>query len=75
MIGTVVEKVWGTTQCLLATPMFELHRLTIKPFHRCSLHIHQFEVEISFTCSMVCCTSIKCKAISTKLGARSRIRR
>lgn len=38
-----LEKVWGTTECLMATPMFELHRLHIKPFVRCSLHIHRFK--------------------------------
>jgi mannose-6-phosphate isomerase-like protein (cupin superfamily) len=37
------EKIWGFTQPLIITPMFELHRLTIKPWHRCSLHKHQFK--------------------------------
>lgn len=36
-----IEKIWGTTQTLLATPLFELHRLVIKPRHRCSFHVHE----------------------------------
>jgi mannose-6-phosphate isomerase-like protein (cupin superfamily) len=36
-----VQKVWGTTECLISTPLFELHRLEIKPGHRCSLHAHR----------------------------------
>lgn len=38
-----IDKVWGTTQPLICTPMFEMHRLIIKPMHRCSLHIHRFK--------------------------------
>ena len=26
-----IEKIWGTTEPLVMTPMFEMHRLTIKP--------------------------------------------
>ena len=37
----MIEKIWGTTQSLIRSPMFELHRLIIKPMHRCSLHVHQ----------------------------------
>jgi mannose-6-phosphate isomerase-like protein (cupin superfamily) len=33
-------KVWGLTEIVLASPMFEMHRLSIKPKHRCSLHKH-----------------------------------
>lgn len=36
-------KVWGTTTPLIVTPMFEMHRLVIKPWHRCSYHHHQFK--------------------------------
>lgn len=43
MIGPTVEKIWGTTQVLVMTPMFEMHRLVIKPFHRCSYHRHVFK--------------------------------
>ena len=39
----MIEKIWGTTQSLIRSPMFELHRLIIKPMHRCSLHVHQFK--------------------------------
>lgn len=38
-----INKVWGTTTPLIVTPMFELHRLDIIPWHRCSLHRHQFK--------------------------------
>lgn len=34
-------KVWGTTETVIATPLFEMHRLSIKPMHRCSLHMHR----------------------------------
>lgn len=37
------SKVWGTTKPLVITPLFELHRLKIKPWHRCSLHEHRFK--------------------------------
>lgn len=43
MIGPTVAKIWGTTQVLVMTPMFEMHRLVIKPFHRCSYHRHVFK--------------------------------
>lgn len=42
------EKIWGQTDCLIAGPMFELHRLTIKPFHRCSLHVHQSKANVFY---------------------------
>lgn len=37
------EKVWGTTSALVVTPLFEMHRLRIKPEMRCSLHVHRFK--------------------------------
>lgn len=36
-----VEKIWGTTESLIATSLFEMHRLTIEPSFRCSLHLHR----------------------------------
>lgn len=36
-------KVWGTTTPLIVSPMFEMHRLAIKPWHVCSIHKHQFK--------------------------------
>ena len=33
-------KVWGSTEVKIATPMFEMHALTILPKHQCSLHKH-----------------------------------
>ncbi len=36
-------KVWGTTTPLIRSPMFEMHRLDIKPWHACSIHTHQFK--------------------------------
>lgn len=36
-------KIWGKTELLLKTPMVEVHRLTINPNSRCSLHAHQFK--------------------------------
>lgn len=38
---SVTGKVWGTTECLLASPLIEVHRLSIKPMHQCSLHVHR----------------------------------
>ena len=34
-------KDWGTTQCCLATPLVEFHRISILPMHQCSLHVHR----------------------------------
>jgi quercetin dioxygenase-like cupin family protein len=34
-------KIWGTTEIVLATPLIEIHRLTIKPYARCSRHRHE----------------------------------
>jgi mannose-6-phosphate isomerase-like protein (cupin superfamily) len=39
----ITGKVWGTTELLLRTPFLEVHRLTIKPNARCSLHAHQYK--------------------------------
>lgn len=36
-----IEKIWGTTTGLILTPLFEVHRLQIKPRHRCSFHEHR----------------------------------
>jgi mannose-6-phosphate isomerase-like protein (cupin superfamily) len=38
-----IEKIWGTTEPLVMTPMFELHRLRILPDMRCSFHVHRFK--------------------------------
>ena len=35
-----IGKVWGVTEPVIATPLFEAHRLTIKPNSECSLHVH-----------------------------------
>jgi mannose-6-phosphate isomerase-like protein (cupin superfamily) len=40
-MSAAIEKIWGVTEPLIVTPMFEMHRLTIKPGFRCSLHIHR----------------------------------
>lgn len=37
----ITGKVWGTTEVVLATPLFELHKLTVKPNMQCSLHVHR----------------------------------
>jgi mannose-6-phosphate isomerase-like protein (cupin superfamily) len=34
------RKVWGTTECLLDTPLCSIHRLYILPWARCSMHRH-----------------------------------
>jgi len=34
-------KVWGSTELLIATPLIEVHLLTIRPNARCSLHCHR----------------------------------
>lgn len=36
-------KVWGVTELLLKTPTIEVHRLTILPNSRCSMHAHRFK--------------------------------
>lgn len=40
----MIEKAWGWTEPLVATPLFEMHRLLIKPQHRCSMHVHQHKL-------------------------------
>ena len=40
---SVTEKIWGTTECVERSALFEAHRLSIKPLHRCSLHRHSFK--------------------------------
>ena len=37
---TIKGKIWGTTECVIQTPVFEKHRLEIKPGYQCSLHKH-----------------------------------
>lgn len=44
-----VHKIWGTTQPLIVTPMFEMHRLVIKAAHRCSFHVHRFKHNAFYT--------------------------
>jgi len=39
----MIEKIWGTTEPLVVTQLFEWHRLRIKPRMRCSLHVHRFK--------------------------------
>jgi mannose-6-phosphate isomerase-like protein (cupin superfamily) len=34
-------KVWGTTETVIATPLFEAHRLSILANAKCSLHVHK----------------------------------
>jgi mannose-6-phosphate isomerase-like protein (cupin superfamily) len=41
-------KIWGTTEPLIVTPMFEMHRLRIKSMHRCSFHVHRFKHNLFF---------------------------
>lgn len=36
-----IGKVWGVTECMIATPVFEAHRLDILPKFQCSLHVHR----------------------------------
>lgn len=37
----ITGKAWGSTECVLATPLIEIHRITIKSKHECSLHVHR----------------------------------
>lgn len=37
----VTGKVWGTTEVVLSTALIEVHKLSIKPNYRCSLHQHR----------------------------------
>lgn len=36
-------KIWGTTELLLAIPVLEIHRLSIKRNAQCSMHAHKFK--------------------------------
>ena len=40
---TSIAKIWGTTEPLIVTPMFEMHRLKIEQWARCSFHVHRFK--------------------------------
>lgn len=40
-MGTLIGKVWGSTELLLKTPFVEVHRLDIRANARCSLHLHR----------------------------------
>ena len=42
-MSTAIKKIWGTTEPLIVTPLFEMHRLTIIPGFRCSFHVHRFK--------------------------------
>jgi mannose-6-phosphate isomerase-like protein (cupin superfamily) len=39
----VTDKIWGTTEALVVSPLFEMHRLKIAPGMRCSFHVHRFK--------------------------------
>lgn len=39
----LLGKVWGTTECILDTPLLSVHRLVILPGMRCSMHAHEFK--------------------------------
>ena len=34
-------KVWGSTEALLVTPMIEVHRISVRPSMKCSIHKHE----------------------------------
>jgi mannose-6-phosphate isomerase-like protein (cupin superfamily) len=38
----ILGKVWGTTECMIDTPMLSMHRLVILPNMTCSMHKHDF---------------------------------
>lgn len=37
----MVEKPWGTTDCVIKTPFVEAHKIIVKPFGNCSWHKHE----------------------------------
>lgn len=39
----IIGKVWGSTECLLDTPLLSVHRLKILPNMTCSMHAHEFK--------------------------------
>ena len=68
-----LEKIWGQTECLIATPSFELHRLTIRPLHRCSLHIHRSKANLFYVLKGILYVDIiksdTTPTVTIKLGA------
>lgn len=42
-MANIEGKVWGTTECFLSTPLFEIHRLEILPNAQCSVHKHHYK--------------------------------
>jgi mannose-6-phosphate isomerase-like protein (cupin superfamily) len=40
---SIEGKIWGSTEDLIKTPLFEIHRLVIKPKARCSEHYHRYK--------------------------------
>lgn len=45
---SVVTKAWGTTECLLATPLVELHRIHVLPGGYCSVHKHHGRANVFY---------------------------
>jgi mannose-6-phosphate isomerase-like protein (cupin superfamily) len=41
-------KAWGTTECLLSTPLCELHRIRIQPGGFCSVHKHHGRANVFY---------------------------
>lgn len=49
----LIGKVWGTTEVLIKTPLFEAHRLKIRRGTQCSLHMHRAKWNAFFVLSGV----------------------
>lgn len=39
----ILGKMWGTTECVLDTPLLSVHKLRILPNMKCSMHVHAFK--------------------------------
>ncbi len=37
----IINKEWGTTECILKTPFVEAHKIIVNPNMKCSLHKHE----------------------------------
>lgn len=45
---SIVSKPWGTTECLVKSPMCEQHRIVVQPGGYCSVHRHHGKANVFY---------------------------
>lgn len=51
MTAGIQGKIWGKTECLLKTPLIEVHRIHIKANAVCSMHKHEYKWNMFYVIS------------------------